>query len=369
MYFKVEDLEFSYGAGSNNIHKFNLNEASGQLIGIIGVSGCGKSTLLNVLNGNLTPKGGKVSINGYDIHKEKELLKGVIGYVPQDDMLIKELTVYQNLYYNARLSFRYYTENMINKVVEDALVNFDLLEARDLPVGNTQNTILSGGQRKRLNIALELMREPAVLFVDEPTSGLSSSDTEKAMSLLKRQTFKGKLVLAILHQPSSDIFKLLDKLMVMDQGGRVIFYGNPVDALLYFKEASQFVDAQESECITCGNINTDQILRIVEARVVDVNGRLTRKRKTSAQEWYDLYLEKIDSRTKRFNRPHTNEIPESNFKVPSMLGQMAVFIKRDIFAKIANKQYLLLKLVHCAVAGFNPCIFYQALYPNRRREL
>ena len=135
------------------------------------------------------------------------------------------------------------------------------------------------------------MREPSILFIDEPTSGLSSADSEKVLNLLKRQTFKGKLIIANFHQPSSDIFKMLDKLLVMDQGGRVIYYGHPTSGITYFKKASQHADAEESECLSCGNVNTDQILRIVEARVVDANGRLTRKRKISPQEWYQKYLE------------------------------------------------------------------------------
>ncbi|NBC83968.1 MAG: ATP-binding cassette domain-containing protein [Bacteroidetes bacterium] len=342
--FEAMDIEYSFGGGPNGIKPFAFSEYSAQMIGIIGGSGCGKSTLLNVLNGNLKPKKGHIKINGYDIHENAEELRGVIGYVPQDDMLIKELTVYENLYFNARLSFKDYTKEQLREVVEEALVNFDLLEARDLSVGSPQRTILSGGQRKRLNIALELLREPSVLFVDEPTSGLSSSDSEKVMSLLKRQTFKGKLVITILHQPSSDIFKLIDKLMVMDQGGRVIYMGNPVEAITYFKQASRFADADESECKTCGNVNTEQILRIVESRVVDVFGKLTRKRKTSPEEWYKLYIDKIDGGIRKLHRTHDFKVPVSNFKVPSRWEQMRVYLKRDLLAKLTNSQYLLLNL-------------------------
>lgn len=342
--FTVHDVEYLFGGGINGIRKFNFNEESGQLIGVIGVSGSGKSTMLNVLNGNLKPKSGSVQINGFDIHQYKEELKGVMGYVPQDEFIIKELTVWENLYFNAKLCFKDYTEARIVKVVNDALLNFDLLEARDLRVGDAYRTILSGGQRKRLNIALELMREPAILFVDEPTSGLSSADSEKVMQLLKRQTFKGKLVLTIIHQPSSDIFKMFDKLMVLDQGGRVIYYGNPLDGIMYFKSAGKLVDAEESECLTCGNVNSEQILRIVEARVVDVNGRLTRKRKVSPQEWYEQYLEKIDSRIKRIIRPHNNTIPRSEFSSPGLFEQFRIFFRRDLLAKLSNSQYLFLTL-------------------------
>ncbi|HEX3009983.1 MAG TPA: ATP-binding cassette domain-containing protein, partial [Bacteroidales bacterium] len=251
--FEAENIEFYYRNSNNGLKRFNLTEESGRLIGIIGGSGSGKSTLINVLNGNIKPRSGSIKINGFDIHEHKDDLKGIIGYVPQDDLLIKELTVFQNLYFNAKLCFNEYSEDRIKQIVEIALVDFDLVEARDLYVGDAFTTILSGGQRKRLNIALELIREPSILFVDEPTSGLSSADSEKIIILLKRQALKGRLVITNIHQPSSDVFKMLDKLLVMDQGGRVIYYGNPVSAITYFKRASHYADAEESECLSCGN--------------------------------------------------------------------------------------------------------------------
>lgn len=338
--FTAEDIEYNYRNSRNGVKRFNLNEESGRLIGIIGGSGSGKSTLLNVLNGNLKPRRGTIKINGWDIHKHKDKLKGIIGYVPQDDLLIKELTVYQNLYYNAKLCFSDYSEERIKEVVEKALVDFDLVEARDLNVGDAFTTILSGGQRKRLNIALELIREPSILFIDEPTSGLSSADSEKIITLLKRQTFKGKLIIANIHQPSSDAFKMIDKLLVMDQGGRIIYYGHPISALSYFKHQAHYADADESECLVCGNIDSDEILRIVEARVVDPNGRLTRKRKTTPDEWYQKYADTIDKRIKKIERAHDSSVPKNNFKIPGHFKQFLIFLKRDVLSKIHNKQYL-----------------------------
>src|SRR5690606_10976686 len=116
------------------------------------------------------------------------------------------------------------------------LLTLGLADSRDLKVGNPLEKTISGGQRKRLNIALELIREPSVLFVDEPTSGLSSRDSENIMDLLKELALKGKLVFAVIHQPSSDIFKMFDKLIIMDTGGYPIYYGNPVDSIIYFKK-------------------------------------------------------------------------------------------------------------------------------------
>ncbi|MBN1143118.1 MAG: ATP-binding cassette domain-containing protein [Bacteroidales bacterium] len=350
--FTAEDIQFNYFNSKNGVKKFYLTEESGRFVGIIGGSGSGKSTLLNVLNGNLKPRQGSIRVNGWDIHENKEMLEGVIGYVPQDDLLIKELTVYQNLYYNARLCFDGYTEEQINEVVEDALIDFDLVEARDLNVGDSFNTFLSGGQRKRLNIALELIREPSILFVDEPTSGLSSADSEKIITLLKRQTLKGKLIIANMHQPSSNVFRTIDKLLVMDQGGRVIYYGHPMSAITYFKQEAHYADAEETECLSCGNIETDEILRIVEAREVDANGRLTRKRKTTPEEWYQRFLQKIDPEIRKIVREHDSTVPRNNFKIPDHFSQLGIFLKRDLLAKFYNKQYLALLALEAPILAF-----------------
>lgn len=336
----AKDIEYQHKGSKNGIYRFSFTAYSGQLIGIMGGSGVGKSTLLNLLNGNLKPANGQVFINGYDVHQNKSELEGVIGYVPQDDLLVDELTVYQNLYYNASLCFSNHTKPQLNDLIDKTLNDFDLIEARDLRVGDPLNKYISGGQRKRLNMAMELMREPSVLFVDEPTSGLSSMDSERIMLLLKKQTFKGKIVFANIHQPSSDVFKLFDKIIVLDQGGRPIFQGNPMDAVVYFKKMGNFLKPEESECITCGNVSTDLILRVVEARVVNEYGKLTRKRKRSAKEWYDLYLSNIENKLNVYLPPCVSPIPPNNFKIPSHRKQMWIYFKRNLRSKLVNTQFI-----------------------------
>ena len=343
--FVAKDIEFKFPGSSNGLYPVSFQMQSGQLIGVMGGSGTGKSTLLNVLNGNLPLKQGNIYINGYDLHIDKDKLEGVIGYVPQDDLLVEELTVYENLYYNARLCFDNTSEEKIEEIIDATIEDFDLVEARDLKVGDPINKVLSGGQRKRLNIALELMREPSILFVDEPTSGLSSMDSEKVMLLLKRQVLKGKLVICNIHQPSSDIFKLLDKLVMMDQGGKVIYFGNPIDAVVYFKTRSHYVKADESECLTCGNVNSEQILRIVEARMMNEYGKQIRKRKRSSDEWYELYQENIESKTPVKKPKRKKRLPENYFNIPMRWDQLKIYLSRDVKSKISNKQYVLITLL------------------------
>ncbi len=355
--FNAENIEYRFNKRIYGLHPFSFQERSGDLVGIIGGSGVGKTTLLNVLNGKLKPNRGKITINGYDLHDEanEALLKGVIGYVPQDDLLIEELTVYQNLEFNARFCFGNMTGEQIGQIIEQALNNFDLVEARDLVVGNPLKKILSGGQRKRLNIALELMREPSVLFVDEPTSGLSSADSEKVMHLLKRQSLKGKLVFANIHQPSSDIYKLFDRIIVMDKGGRVVFFGNPMDAITYFKHQASYVNPDESECMTCGNVKTEQPLQIIEARMVDPFGKSIRKRKISPEEWYQAYREKVEPKVLEFmkaNPVKQDKFPAAIFRIPDWFKQLKLFIKRDFLVKRSNRQYLAIALLEAPVLAF-----------------
>ncbi|MBK8808220.1 MAG: ATP-binding cassette domain-containing protein [Bacteroidales bacterium] len=341
--FTAQNVEFRFKNSSNGIQKFNFYEESGQLIGIMGGSGVGKSTLLNVLNGNLKPQTGTITINGKDIHADKNDLKGVIGFVPQDDLLIEELTVYQNLFFNSKLCFDGFTDIQINELVYKILSDLELTEIKDLTVGNPLNKFISGGQRKRLNIALELIREPSVLFVDEPTSGLSSMDSEMVMDLLKEQTLKGKLVIINIHQPSSDIYKMFDKLLIMDKGGYLIYNGNPLDAITYFKRQSNYVNADESECITCGNVNPEQVLQIVESKIVDEYGKLTKNRKVSPTEWHELFIEEIESKNKDI--PENLELPENFFKIPNLYQQFKIFFIRNVLAKLTDKQYMLINFL------------------------
>ncbi|HOX83050.1 MAG TPA: ATP-binding cassette domain-containing protein [Chryseolinea sp.] len=342
----IEELKFANGAiGLRNVV---ISEGPGKLIGIMGASGAGKTTLLNVLAGLVKPTIGTILVNGFDIHTQKDRIHGVIGYVSQDDLLIEELTVYENLYYNAKLCFANLTEEQLQKRVMEVLTNLGLDQRKDLKVGNVLEKTISGGQRKRLNIALELIREPAILFLDEPTSGLSSRDSENVIDLLKELSLKGKLIYVVIHQPSSDIYKMFDKMIIMDVGGYPAYNGHPVEAVTYFKKSTHQVDSNRGQCETCGNVNPEQIFNIIEAKVVDEYGQPTSKRKITPPQWYDLYKEGF-----KINRVEDiKEEPPHSLSLPNKLKQTIIFATRDTLSKLSNKQYLLINLLEAPLLAF-----------------
>lgn len=346
--FVAKDLSYSFKNGHIGLRNINLEATHGDLIAIMGASGTGKTTLLNILSGIDTPSSGTIRINGIDLFKEKEKLNGVIGYIPQDDLLIEELSVYDNLFYNAKLCFKDLSDEEIESKVDSTLLSLGLLDKKALKVGSHFNKTISGGQRKRLNIALEMIREPSILFVDEPTSGLSSRDSENVMDLLRELTLKGKLIFAVIHQPSSEIYKMFDRVIIMDEGGYMIYSGNPVEGVMYFKKLDTQINSEIGECATCGNVNSELIFNIIEAKVVDEYGNYTQTRKVSPQKWEEFYQ---GSKSKS----EIEEIaisPPRNLRIPGWFAQFKIYGTRDFFSKISNRQYLILTLFETPILGF-----------------
>ena len=339
IFLNGRDLNFTFKNSTNGLHNFSFNLESGQLVAIMGGSGVGKSTLLGIMNGNIRPNEGSITVNGYPLDAPEA--RQLIGFVPQDDLLIEELTVYQNLWFTARLCFARLSDQEIKARVENVLKELDLEGIKDLEVGSPIRKTISGGQRKRLNIALELIREPAILYLDEPTSGLSSSDSEKVIMLLKEQTHRGKLVVVNIHQPSSEIYKLFDRLWLLDRGGYPIYDGNPIEAIIYFKQAAKYTDPDISVCSTCGNVNPELILNIIDSKKIDDSGNQTNIRKFTPEEWHEKYISSRPS----YTPVEEKELPDSKQKKPTWFKQFCIFLERNIRTKLVNRQYLAITLL------------------------
>ena len=339
--FVATDISYKFPNGNIGLRNVNLAAEGGQLIAFMGGSGAGKSTLLNVLNGNDNPSTGSLKINSIDLHKDKAKLEGVIGYVPQDDLLVEELTVFNNLLFTAKLCFKNKGEKELIELSQNLLDALGLNKAANLKVGNPLDKTISGGQRKRLNIGLELIREPSVLFVDEPTSGLSSRDSENIMDLLKELSLKGKLIFVVIHQPSEDIFKMFDELIILDVGGYQIYHGNPTEAIPYFRSLVQLVN-------TTSNANPEQIFNIIESKMIDENGHFTQKRKISPEEWHAHYLKNIELKSVK----EAINLPHKTLDIPNKIKQWMLFCQRDLMSKLSNKQYLLINFMEAPLLAF-----------------
>jgi ABC transport system ATP-binding/permease protein len=208
----------------------------GDLIALMGPSGAGKTTLLLALNGYLPPSAGQVRINGENVYAIYDALRGSIGYVPQDDIVHPELTVYEAVRYSAK--FRLppdYSEVEIDRRVSATLAELGLESVAHLEIGRPERKILSGGQRKRVNIAMELVTDPVILFLDEPTSGLAADDTTALVQLLSDLAkTTGKTIICTIHQPAKDEYEKFNLALILGQGGIPMFYGPTVEAYRFF---------------------------------------------------------------------------------------------------------------------------------------
>lgn len=269
--FSANDLTYKFDNGKIGIDAVNFTVHKGELVSVMGASGSGKSTLMQLLLGYLKPWSGSVAINGNNFHQNFNAVRHYIGYVPQDDLLMENLTVYENMLYTAKIRMPSKSRGEIDYLIDSVLKDIGLQDKKHLKVGSPVEKVLSGGQRKRLNIGLELLEDPDLFFLDEPTSGLSSRDSESIVDLLTEYARKGKIIFVIIHQPSSDIFKKFDKLLLLDVGGKLAYFGDAMEGIRYFK---QFLPVKDTfiECPACGNANPEVIFNVLETKELGKDG-------------------------------------------------------------------------------------------------
>ncbi len=223
------------GGAVRLLRDVSLTIQAGEFVALMGPAGAGKTTLMENINGNMTPTVGRVLINGLDLHRHFDAMRGHIGYVPQDDIVHRNLTVYEACYYTAKMRMKGVSETELHDRVVQVLTELDIVHRANVMIGGPEARVLSGGQRKRVNLAMELVTDPAILFLDEPTSGLSSSDAKSVMQILKSLSKKGRTIIITIHQPSKEVYEMMDNALVLGVGGRLIFFGPVTDAYKRFK--------------------------------------------------------------------------------------------------------------------------------------
>jgi ABC transport system ATP-binding/permease protein len=323
----VERVEYHPEKGIRDVHAFSAFETTGQLIGIIGREGVGKSTLLKLLAGKIKPDSGSIAINGYELWRNKYLLKGIIGYVPEEDLLFEELTVADNLTLTARLYYSHLGKKEIDSKVNAVLSKLDLLELKHLVVGNALSKSIQPGQRRMINIALELLREPQILLVDNALSGLGMSDASKVIKILHDYSFAGNLVITTISQADSNTFVLFDKIWVFDEGGRAVYNGSVKDAPDYLLRKLKLT-AQGMDII-----DPAQLLDLVNYRLPDKEGQVW-KRVMEPDDWHDAYMREQILRENVV--PEKSLLPARILKIPNLEIQLLIFSIRNFKCKFSR---------------------------------
>jgi ABC transport system ATP-binding/permease protein len=236
--------------GKRLLDPVSLTVFPSELVALMGPAGAGKTTLLKALNGYTPPAQGSVLFNGADLYRFYDRFRQQMGYVPQDDIVHPQLTVRQALYFSARLRTDLSDEE-IDRRTEQVVEDLGLSDKIDTVIGSPERKTLSGGQRKRVNIALELITDTPVLFLDEPTSGLSSYDAESVVDLLKQMSTTGKTIITTIHQPSLKVYRQFDDLIMVsrdkgDRPGAMVFFGPAYpDAIQFFNPEKHARSASE----------------------------------------------------------------------------------------------------------------------------
>ncbi|MCB5254407.1 MAG: ATP-binding cassette domain-containing protein [Candidatus Cloacimonetes bacterium] len=338
--FTATDLWYYFKEGNAALKGISFTLQQGNMMAIMGSSGTGKTTLLQLLLGELVPYRSKITIDGLDLLENYSFFQPIMAYVPQDDLLFANLTVYENLLYKLKLSSQKALQNHdVERRIENLLKSVGLYEQRNMIVGDVMNKKLSGGQRRRLNIALELVMNPAILILDEPTSGLSTKDSENSIQFLAELRDQGKIILSTIHQPNATIFDQFDSVLLMDKGGVQVYFGNSREVFDYF--------AQELKQVSSADLQLKRKLKMPEyffdlIEYSDATGG----RAFPPDYWADKYRDFsfIEAICRDLESPPAEKQKVLQSKSRFEFRKLMLLIKRNFLNKSRSKLNLLMTL-------------------------
>src|SRR5215469_9941454 len=297
---EVRDLSLRFRGGKLALDGISLTVNRGEMVCVMGASGSGKSTLLKAICGQYPPTNGSVLLNGRSLYDNLEALRSYVAYIPQDDAFDEHLTILENLNYAAAIRSPHLSPKDRMRRIDSKLIELGLSERRDSIVGSSVKKYLSGGERKRLNIGLDMISSADVYLFDEPTSGLSSKDSEHVIEII-RSLAHNKIVLVTIHTPTSKIFQMFSKAVLLDKGGHLVFFGTPQEMLQYFAqvEHQQHFGTELGGCPACGTTRPEFIFDVLETPLRDLSGdviydensrgQLVPARRYAPDFWRDKY--------------------------------------------------------------------------------
>jgi ABC-type multidrug transport system ATPase subunit len=362
---EVSEVTHRFSGGEMGLEGISFPITRGELVCVMGASGSGKSTLLKVLAGQLQPTSGQVFLNGQSLYPNLDALKRYVSYVPQEDAFDEHLTIGENLLFAAAIRSPHLSRRDRTRRLEGKLIELGLGERRDAVVGSAVKKTLSGGERKRLNIGLDMIGMSDVYLFDEPTSGLSSKDSEHVIEII-RSMAHNKIIIVTIHQPSSKLFQMFHKAILLDKGGRLVFFGTPSDMLRYFAEAEhqhQF-GAELGACPSCGTTRPEFIFDVLETPLRDLSGdiiyeensrgQLVAARRYSPEFWRDKYeafrlIQDVKQVSLR-KEPATRlpAVPTQRKRIPirwhDEWTQFRTLLRRSFISKLRNRANVIITL-------------------------
>lgn len=375
---RVADVSHSYDRRSTAMDNIGFAVQRGEMVCVMGPSGCGKSTLIKTLAGQLKPEFGKVELNAVSLYDHLENLTPYIAYIPQDDAFDPLLSVEENLDTAAAIRAPHLSRLERRRRSDAKLVELGLSEFRHRLAGDNRTKSLSGGQRKRLNAGMDMIGIADIYLFDEPTSGLSSKDSEHVLELIRGLTHN-KITLVSIHQPSSRLFHMFDKALLLDNGGKLAFFGTPAQMLEYFGEArdqegvtSQAFDLPlPDECAKGVAVTPDFIFDVLETPLRDLSGdiiyeqdqrgQLTPARRFSPSFWGDRFqthrlLQEVNLRSLEADATATVQLQKTPQRPTRTLRddwtQFTNQFKRAFLSKMRNRANLATTLLAAPALSF-----------------
>ena len=330
---EASDIVVHAPNGKRLLDPVSLTVFPSELVALMGPAGAGKTTLLKALNGYTRPVEGKVLFNGYSLYDYYDRFRQQMGYVPQDDIVHPQLTVRQALYFSARLRTDL-SDSEIDTRTEKVLRDLGIPDKIDTVIGSPERKTLSGGQRKRVNIALELIIDTPVLFLDEPTSGLSSYDADSVVDLLKGLSKTGKTIITTIHQPSLRVYKQFDDLLMVsrdkgDTPGAMVYFGPA------FPDSIQFFNPPPTGAPPCGppqDLNPEMLFSGMNT-VSEASRTETWRKRYQASRYQKEFVNDRSGKQPAARAKADEESPRRQFG----LKQWFALVKRNVIVKLQDR--------------------------------
>ncbi len=372
----VRDLVCRFRDGDTALDNISFSASRGEMVCVLGASGSGKSSLLRALSGRFRPVQGEVLLNGCSLYENYEKLKQYVAYIPQFDAFDEHLTIEENLDFAAAIRSPHLSRKERMRRIDGKLAELGLNERRHNLPGSAHRKTLSGGERKRLNIGLDMIGMADVYLFDEPTSGLSSKDSEHVVDIIHSMAHN-KIILVTIHQPAEKIFRLFHKVVVLDKGGRIVFFGSPQETLEYFAdvEHQQHFGADGSDSLSEGKTRPEFIFDVLESPLRDLGGdiiyeennrgQLMPARRFSPEYWRDKYeawrLAKDvrsgatvarEGQSMDAFQSHPGVTRPGALRWREEIGQFQTLLSRAFVSKLRNEANLVITLVMAPLLAF-----------------